>query len=100
MRVYCHLVLILTEVLDGVGRSRIALEARHHELLREAVRSDILEERRVKGAQPKMLRLLLEKMTYFLNLLPDDLLDVPHARSFRGPMRPRVLRVLNVTRGE
>jgi len=44
------------------------------------VRSDILGERRVKGAQFTRLLLLLEKMTCFLNLLPDDLL---HARSLR-----------------
>jgi len=37
-----HLVLVLTEVLDGVSRSRVGLEAPYHELHREAVRSDIL----------------------------------------------------------
>jgi len=97
MRVDRHLVLVLTEVLDRVGRSRVALEARHHELLRETVRSDILGEQRVKGTQPTRLCFLLEKMTCFLNLLLNDLLDDFHARSLWGPVRPRVLEVLTVT---
>ena len=49
VRVSHHLVLVLMEMLDGVGRSRAALEARHHELFRETVRSDILRERRVES---------------------------------------------------
>ena len=95
-----HLVLVLMEVLDGVGRSRITLEALYHEFLREAVRSDIFGELRVEGAQPTRLCLLLEKITYFLNLLPDDLLDVLRARSLRGHMWPRVLGVLTTTQEE
>jgi len=49
VRVDCYLVLVFTHVLDGVGGFRIALETRHHELLREAVRSDLLRKRRVEG---------------------------------------------------
>ena len=90
MRVDRHLVLVLTEVLDRIGCSRVAVEARHHELLRKVVRS-LLGERRIKGPQFVSLRLLSEKLTCFLNLLPDDLLDVLHARPFRGPVRPGVL---------
>ena len=37
-------------------------------------------------------------MTCFLNLLSDDLLNVLHASSLWGPVRPRVLRVLTATR--
>ena len=39
-------------------------------------------------------------MTCFLKLLSDDLLDVLHTRSLRGPVRPRVLGVLTATWGE
>jgi len=95
-----HSVLVLMEVLEGVDLSLVALEARHHELLREAVRSDILGEQIVECTQPTRLRLLLEKMACFLNLLPDDHLDVLHAKSFRGLVRPKGLRVLIATRGE
>jgi len=91
--------MVLTEVLDGVGRFQVGLKTRHHEPL-EAGRSDILIEQRVKGAQPIRLCLLLEKVTCFLNLLSDDLFDVLHARSLQGPMRLRVLGVLTVTRRE
>ena len=44
MRVDCHLVFVLPEVLDGISRPRVLFEARHHELLGEAVRSDFLRE--------------------------------------------------------
>jgi len=73
-------------VLDGVGHSRAALEAQHHKLHREAVRTDLPEEWRVEGAQPARLRLLPEKLTCFLNLLSDDLLNVLHERSLQGPV--------------
>jgi len=43
VRVYCHLVLVLPEV-HGINCPRVALEARHHELFREAVRGDFLRE--------------------------------------------------------
>jgi len=42
VRVDCYLVLVLTDVLDGVSHSRVALEAQHHKLLWEAVRSGFL----------------------------------------------------------
>jgi len=32
MRVERHLILVLPEVLDGIGHPRVALEARHDEL--------------------------------------------------------------------
>ena len=44
------------EVLDGVSRSRVALEAQHYELLWEAIRSDILGEQRVEGVTPGSTR--------------------------------------------
>ena len=50
MRVGRHLVLVLTEVLDGVDHSRVALETRHHELSREMVGGDLLGERRIEGS--------------------------------------------------
>ena len=42
VRVNCHLDLISSEVLDGVGHSGVAIEARYHELLREPVGCDLL----------------------------------------------------------
>ena len=39
-----HLVLVLPEALDVIGRPRVALEARHYELFGEAVRGDFLRE--------------------------------------------------------
>jgi len=59
MRVDHDLVLVLAKMLDGVGRSRVVFEARHHELLREAARGN-LGERRVKDVQPVGFRLLME----------------------------------------
>jgi len=44
MRVDCHLVLVLSEVLDGIGRPRVALEVWHYELCEEMVRGDFLRE--------------------------------------------------------
>ena len=91
------LVLELTEVLDGIGYSCIVFEARHHELLREAVRSDLLNERRVEDAQPIRLCLLLKKLTGLLDLLPNNLLYIFHSVSFLDFARPRLLRVLIAT---
>ena len=99
MRVDRHLVLVLTKELDGVSCSRVVLEARHHELLGKAVRSDLLGERRVEGPQPAKLRLLSKKLICFLNLLPDNLLDVLHMRNLRVSLQPRAFGVLTVTRG-
>ena len=96
MREERHLVLILTKVLDEVSRSRVALEALHHELLREAARSNLLGEQRVKDAQPIRLRLLLEKLTGLFDLLPNDLLYV-HSGSLQDFAQPRILRVLTAT---
>jgi len=42
VRVDRHLVLVLPEVLDGIDRLRVALEAWHYELFRKAVRGDFL----------------------------------------------------------
>ena len=95
-----QLFLVLMEVFDVVSWSRVAVVTQHHELLQEVVRSDILGEWRVEGAQPTRLCLLLEKMTCFLNLLPNDLLDVLHTKNFLSLMRPRVLKVHTATRGE
>ena len=54
-------------------------------------RSEVISlESGVEVPQPVRLRILSEK-TCFLNLLPDDLLDVLHMRSLRGLVRPRVL---------
>jgi len=36
-----YLILVL-EVLNGIGRPRVALEAQHYELFGEAVRGDFL----------------------------------------------------------
>ena len=44
IRVDRHLVLVLLGGLDGIGRSRVALEARHDELFREAASGDFLRE--------------------------------------------------------
>ena len=44
MSVGCHLVLVLTEVLDGVGHSRVVFETWYHKLLEKVVRSDLLQE--------------------------------------------------------
>ena len=44
MRVGRHLVLVLSEVLDRIGRLIIAFEARHDELFEEAMRGDFLRE--------------------------------------------------------
>ena len=44
VRVDCHLVLVLSEVLDGIGRHIVALKARHYELFGEAMRGDVLRE--------------------------------------------------------
>jgi len=40
MKVDRQLVLVLLEVLDVIGRPRVALEARHYELFGEVVRGD------------------------------------------------------------
>ena len=40
VRVNRHLILVLQEVLDRIGRPRVALEARHYELFGEVVRGD------------------------------------------------------------
>ena len=81
MRVDRHLVLVLTEVLDWVGCSQVAFEARRHELLREAIRSYLLGERRVEDAQLIRHRFLLMKLTGFLDLLLNDLLYIFHTGS-------------------
>jgi len=39
-----HLVLVLSKMLDRVGRSGVAVEAWHYEFLREVVRDDFLQE--------------------------------------------------------
>ena len=44
MRVDRYLVLVLPELLDGIGPPRVALEARHNELFGGAVRGDFLRE--------------------------------------------------------
>ena len=46
-----HLDLISSEVLDGVGQSGVAIEARYHELLREPVGCDLLRKRRIGDPQ-------------------------------------------------
>jgi len=77
VRMNRHLVLILTEVMDGVDCSGVAFEARHHKLLREAVRSDLLGERRVEDAQPT-------------RLYPSGEVDWPSRLAFRlSPLCPR-----------
>ena len=53
MRVDRHLVLVLTELLDGVNHSRVALETQHHELLQEMVKSDLLGKRESKVLNPQ-----------------------------------------------
>ena len=44
MRMDCHLVLVLSELLDGIGRPRVVFEARYHKLLGKVVRTDFLRE--------------------------------------------------------
>ena len=39
-----HLLLVLSEVLDGITRPRVALEAWRDELFGEAVKDDFLQE--------------------------------------------------------
>ena len=45
MREDLHLVLILSEVLDEIGRPRVVLEVRHYELFKKTIRGDFLQER-------------------------------------------------------
>ena len=46
MGVDCHFDLIGSNVLDGIGHSSIAIEAQYHELSREPMRHDFLQNRR------------------------------------------------------
>ena len=93
------LSIVLTELMDGVNRSRVVVEAWHHKLLPKVVRSSLLKGRRVKGPQSARIRFLSEKLTCFLNMLSNHILNVFHARPLQGPVRLRVLEVLTVTRG-
>jgi len=43
MRINLNLFLVLLEVLDGIGRSRVALEARHDEHFGKVVRGDFFD---------------------------------------------------------
>jgi len=44
MRVDYHLILVLREVLDGINRTRVALDARHYELFGKTIRGYFLQE--------------------------------------------------------
>ena len=48
MRVDRHFILVVLKMLDGVGRSGVEVEARHHELPRETVSHDFLREWELK----------------------------------------------------
>ena len=82
IRVDRHLILVLLVELDGIDRSRIALEARHYKLFGEAVRSDFLREWRVGGAQAARLHFLSELLTCLVDLLLNNLISVLDARAF------------------
>jgi len=49
--VNCHLDLIGSEMLDGIGYFGIAVETRYHELLQELMGCDFLQKRRIKDSQ-------------------------------------------------
>jgi len=73
-----YIILVLAEMLDGVGRSRVVFETWHHELLREAMRGDYLGEGPVEDGQTIGFRIFLEQLIGSFNLLPDDFLYILH----------------------
>jgi len=94
-----HLVLIQLEVLDGISRPRVVLEAQHYELLGEALRSDFSREWWGRGSQAARLCLLPKLLTCFLDPLLHNLLNVLDARNLWSLVGGvRVLGMLVVTR--
>jgi len=90
VRVDCHLVLVLSEVLDGISHPRVALEVRHYELFRKTVR--VVSQR----FSTTRFHFLSKLLTCLLDPLPNNLLN-PRCKEPSEPCGGQTLRVLVIT---
>ena len=98
MRVDRYLVLVLSEEMNGINRSRVVLEVRHYELFEKTVRWFPSRAVSRRFSSCKVPHLLSELLTCFLDPLPNYLLNVLHVRDLQSLVRARIFRVLVITR--
>ena len=63
--------LVLAEMKEWVGGSRVVIKGRHHKLLREVERGDFPRQRRVGGSRPAVLHPFWKLLTRLIESLMD-----------------------------
>jgi len=84
VRVDHHLDLISLEMLERVGYSYVAIEARYYKFLRDSMGCDFLRKRRIKNSQDGGSWAAMRLWCVFVNPLSDHFHEILNVKVFGG----------------